>query len=76
MLAVAVGPALTKYMHELLDQMFSAGLTEALRQALVDMSTHIPPLLPDIQGGHPVSHVRQHVLIAARSQSVFSTTFL
>ncbi|KAJ3037894.1 phosphatidylinositol kinase- protein kinase tor1 [Rhizophlyctis rosea] len=49
MLAVAVGPALTKYMHELLDQMFSAGLTEPLRQALVDLSAHILPLLPAIQ---------------------------
>ncbi|KAJ3083694.1 phosphatidylinositol kinase- protein kinase tor1, partial [Quaeritorhiza haematococci] len=49
MLATAVGPALTKYMHELLDQMFLAGLTEPLRQALVDLSNYIPPLLPTIQ---------------------------
>jgi FKBP12-rapamycin complex-associated protein len=50
MLAKAVGPALTKYMHELLDQMFQTGLTESLRQALVDLSMYIPPLLPTIQG--------------------------
>ncbi|RKO90751.1 armadillo-type protein, partial [Blyttiomyces helicus] len=49
MLAIAVGPALTKYMHELLDQIFAAGLTEPLRQALTDLSTNIPPLLPAIQ---------------------------
>ncbi|KAH6572836.1 hypothetical protein BASA60_006398 [Batrachochytrium salamandrivorans] len=50
MLAIAVGPALTKHMHELLDCMFSNGLTEPLRQALEDISHHIPPLLPTIQG--------------------------
>jgi serine/threonine-protein kinase mTOR len=49
MLAIAVGPTLTKHMHELLDYMFAGGLTESLRQALVDLSTHIPPLLPTIQ---------------------------
>ncbi|KAI9000239.1 armadillo-type protein [Gaertneriomyces semiglobifer] len=49
MLAQAVGPALTKYMHELLEQMFSGGLSEPLRQALVDLSVFIPPLLPTIQ---------------------------
>ncbi|KAJ3290058.1 phosphatidylinositol kinase- protein kinase tor1 [Borealophlyctis nickersoniae] len=49
MLATAVGPALTKHMHELLDQMFATGLSEPLRQALVDLSVHIPPLLPAIQ---------------------------
>ncbi|KAJ3373228.1 phosphatidylinositol kinase- protein kinase tor1 [Kappamyces sp. JEL0680] len=49
MLAVAVGPALTKYMHELLDYMFAVGLTESLRSALVDLSTNIPPLLLTIQ---------------------------
>lgn len=49
MLAIAVGPILTKYMHDLLDYMFNNGLTESLRQALVDLSTHIPPLLPTIQ---------------------------
>ncbi|KAI8593944.1 armadillo-type protein [Geranomyces variabilis] len=49
MLAQAVGPALTKYMHELLEQMFAGGLSEPLRLALVDLSVHIPPLLPTIQ---------------------------
>ena len=49
MLATAVGQALTKHMHELLDLMFAYGLSEALVRALVDLSTHIPPLLPTIQ---------------------------
>jgi FKBP12-rapamycin complex-associated protein len=49
MLAISVGPALTKHMHEMLDSMFGIGLTESLRSALVDLSTNIPPLLPTIQ---------------------------
>ena len=49
MLAISLGPALTKHMHELLDYMFAIGLTESLRSALVDLSTNIPPLLPTIQ---------------------------
>jgi FKBP12-rapamycin complex-associated protein len=49
MLAIAVGPSLTKYMHELLDYMFAGGLTEPLRRALVDLSVNIPPLLRTIQ---------------------------
>ncbi|KAL7753608.1 phosphatidylinositol kinase- protein kinase tor1 [Sorochytrium milnesiophthora] len=49
MLAIAVGPALTKYVHELLELMFHGSLSEPLRQALVDLAKHIPPLLPAIQ---------------------------
>ncbi|KAI8813143.1 armadillo-type protein [Cladochytrium replicatum] len=49
MLAIAVGPALTKYMHELLDQIMSTGLTEPLYKALTDLAKNIPPLLPTIQ---------------------------
>ncbi|KAG0345157.1 phosphatidylinositol kinase- protein kinase tor1 [Podila humilis] len=49
MLANAVGQALTKHMHELLDLMFSTGLSEPLRQSLSDLSNCIPPLLPIIQ---------------------------
>jgi FKBP12-rapamycin complex-associated protein len=44
MLADAVGPALTKYMHELFDHMFAGGLTEQLRVTLVEICLHIPPL--------------------------------
>lgn len=50
MLATAVGKALTKHMHELLELMFAFGLSESLRAALVDLAHHIPPLLPMIQG--------------------------
>lgn len=49
-LAAAVGQALTRHMHELLDQMFAVGLSEGLVNALVDLGIHIPPLLPIIQG--------------------------
>ena len=57
MLAKAVGPALTKYMHELLDLLFASGLTEALTKALVDLSVYIPPLLPTIQGSNIVLEI-------------------
>ena len=49
MLATAVGQALTKHMHELLDLIFGCGLSVKLTQALVDLSHYIPPLLPTIQ---------------------------
>src|SRR5271170_2784364 len=41
--------SLTKHLHDLLDLMFGCGLTEPLRQALVDLAHNIPPLLPVIQ---------------------------
>lgn len=50
MLATALGPNLTRHMHEVLDLMFQWGLTEPLRQALVVIARHIPPLLRSIQG--------------------------
>ncbi|CAG8528851.1 8861_t:CDS:10, partial [Acaulospora morrowiae] len=49
MLARAVGQALTKHMHELLDLMFACGLSESLRQALMELAEYIPPLLANIQ---------------------------
>ncbi|KAK7056413.1 phosphatidylinositol kinase-related protein kinase tor1 [Paramarasmius palmivorus] len=49
MLASAVGPNLTKYLHDQLDLMFAAGLSEPLRQALTSIARHIPPLLSKIQ---------------------------
>src|SRR5690606_9206737 len=49
MLANAVGQALTRHMHELLELMFATGLSEPLRQSLVDLSHCIPQLLPMIQ---------------------------
>ncbi|KAI0653553.1 FAT-domain-containing protein, partial [Cubamyces menziesii] len=49
MLAAAVGPNLTKLLHGQLDLMFAFGLSEPLRQALVAVAMHIPPLLKTIQ---------------------------
>ena len=49
MLAISLGPALTKHMHEMLDYMFAVGLTESLRSSLADLSSNIPPLLSSIQ---------------------------
>lgn len=50
MLATAVGQALTKYMHDLLDLMFSCGLSESLVSALSNIADRIKPLSPVIQG--------------------------
>lgn len=50
MLASAVGPNLTKLLHDQLDLMFACGLSEPLRQALTAIVRHIPPLLKTIQG--------------------------
>jgi len=50
MLASAVGPNLTKLLHDQLDLMFACGLSEPLRQALMAIAKHIPPLLKTIQG--------------------------
>jgi serine/threonine-protein kinase mTOR len=50
MLAQAVGPNLTKLLHDQLDLMFACSLSESLRQALVAIARHIPPLLRTIQG--------------------------
>ena len=52
MLATSVGPNLTKLLHDQLDLMFACGLTEPLRQALVAIARHIPPLLRTIQGSN------------------------
>ncbi|KIM49486.1 hypothetical protein M413DRAFT_21701 [Hebeloma cylindrosporum] len=50
MLASAVGPNLTKLMHDQLDLMLACGLSEPLVQALVAIAKFIPPLLKTIQG--------------------------
>ncbi|KAL1687363.1 armadillo-type protein [Schizophyllum commune] len=49
MLASAVGPNLTKLLHDQLDLIFACGLSEPLRNALVAIAKHIPPLLKTIQ---------------------------
>lgn len=56
MLAASVGPNLTKLLHDQLDLIFTCGLSEPLRSALVSIAGHIPPLLTTIQGaaGSPI----------------------
>ncbi|KAJ6619840.1 atypical/PIKK/FRAP protein kinase [Mycena sp. CBHHK59/15] len=49
MLATAVGPALTKWSHDILELMFACGLSDPLREALVAIATNIPPFLKPIQ---------------------------
>jgi FKBP12-rapamycin complex-associated protein len=49
MLAIAIGTPLTKFMPTLLDNMFLCELSDALRQALMDLSSNIPSTLPIIQ---------------------------
>ncbi|PWZ00165.1 putative TOR1-1-phosphatidylinositol 3-kinase [Testicularia cyperi] len=48
-LATAVGPHLTKYMHDLLDLMFSCGLSLPLVTALDGIVKAIPPLMKFVQ---------------------------
>ena len=50
MLASAVGPNLTKLLHDQLDLFFACGLSEPLRQALMAIARNIPPLLKTVQG--------------------------
>ena len=50
MLTKAVGPMLTRQMHEVLDLMFPWGMSEALYNALQVIAEDIPPLLRTIQG--------------------------
>jgi serine/threonine-protein kinase mTOR len=50
MLASAVGPSLTKLLHDQLGIMFDCGLSESLRQALVAIAQHVEPLQKAVQG--------------------------
>lgn len=49
LLARAVGPALTKYIHELLEPMFAGGISKALIESLKQVVDAIPQLLSVIQ---------------------------
>jgi hypothetical protein len=60
-------------MHELLDYMFAGGLTDSLRQACVDLSVNIPPLLPTIQGFFSTNIER---LLKMLSIILFSTPYI
>jgi len=53
MLAAAVGPNLTKLLHDQLDLMFACGLSEPLHHSLIEIAKNIPPLLKTIQGKSP-----------------------
>jgi FKBP12-rapamycin complex-associated protein len=53
MLATAVGPNLTKLLHDQLDLMFACGLSEPLHHSLIEIAKNIPPLLKTIQGNFP-----------------------
>lgn len=50
MLAAAVGPNLTKLLHDQLDPMLACGLSDSLTHALMAIAKYIPPLLKTIQG--------------------------
>ena len=50
MLTKAVGPMLTRQMHEVLDLMFPWGMSEPLYNALQVIAEDIPPLLRTVQG--------------------------
>ncbi|KAJ1517551.1 phosphatidylinositol kinase- protein kinase tor1 [Coelomomyces lativittatus] len=49
MLAKATGPALTKYLHPILDLLFKKPFTRPLIDAMKEISTYIPPMLPALQ---------------------------
>ena len=66
MLASAVGPNLTKLLHDQLDLMFAYGLSESLREALVAIARHIPPLLKTIQGEFCCMYIRRIILTQLR----------
>lgn len=50
MLAAAVGPNLTKLLHEQLDLIFAHDFNEHVRSSLAACAVSIPPLLNSIQG--------------------------
>lgn len=58
MLTTAVGPYLTRQMHDVLELMLPWGLSDPLYHALEVISTQIPPLLRTIQGEHHQSVAR------------------
>ncbi|KAJ2291767.1 phosphatidylinositol kinase- protein kinase tor1, partial [Coemansia sp. RSA 2706] len=49
-LATAMGPALTRYMRDILDLMFTAGLSQALCDSLLVLEREVGQLQPAIQG--------------------------
>ncbi|KAF7308485.1 Serine/threonine-protein kinase TOR [Mycena chlorophos] len=49
MLSEAVGPALTRWLPDVLELMFKCGLSTLLKDALIEISSHIPTFLKEIQ---------------------------
>jgi hypothetical protein len=50
MLASAIGPELTEFLHDQLDLMFACKLSEPFYYALIEISANIPTLVGTIQG--------------------------
>ncbi|KAJ2431895.1 phosphatidylinositol kinase- protein kinase tor1, partial [Coemansia sp. RSA 2531] len=49
MLATAMGPTLTRYMRDILDLMFTTGLSQTLCDSLVVLGREVSPLVPAIR---------------------------
>ena len=68
-LAAAVGPNLTKLLHDQLDLMLACGLTGPLVSALTAIAKHIPPLLKTLQGmsNYLLTQINQRITAYSRS---------
>ena len=68
-LAAAVGPNLTKLLHDQLDLMLACGLSGPLVSALTAIAKHIPPLLKTLQGmlNSLRTQIYQHIIAYSRS---------
>ncbi len=67
MLAAAVGPNLTKLLHDQLDLMFACGLSAPLHHALIEIAKNIPPLLKTIQGEYIACFLMLDLILSSRS---------
>jgi serine/threonine-protein kinase mTOR len=72
MLAAAVGPNLTKLLHDQLDLMFACGLSEPLHHALIEIAKNIPPLLKTIQGTFSIHSFCCDLISFLRSSSGYA----
>ena len=68
-LAAAVGPNLTKLLHDQLDLMLACGLSGPLVSALTAIAKHIPPLLKTLQGmsNYLLTQINQRITAYSRS---------
>jgi hypothetical protein len=74
MLAAAVGPNLTKLLHDQLDLIFTYEFNEYVRSSLAACAKSIPPLLRSIQGMLSMSEPFQAESFA--TQIAFWTNYL